>query len=121
MADTLRRVSYFSTTTPDQPHEGARVLSALRERGVNLLGFHAFPESGRARLDFIPEDEEDFLEAAAEAAIELSEGKTVFCVQGDDRPGVVAEVLTKLGTPTSTSWRRTRSPPAAAATARCSG
>ena len=46
MADQVRRVDYFYVEVPDKPGEGARVLSALKEAGINLLNFTAFPGSG---------------------------------------------------------------------------
>jgi len=54
MADTIRRVSYYYTTISDKPGEGARLLETLRERGVNLLAFHAFPSARKAQVDFVP-------------------------------------------------------------------
>jgi len=42
MADQIRRVDYFYVEVPDKPGEGARVLTALKEAGVNLLNFTAF-------------------------------------------------------------------------------
>ena len=50
MADTVRRVDYFSVTVPDAPGEGDRILSTLRDRSVNLLAYLGFPlEGGRGR------------------------------------------------------------------------
>jgi hypothetical protein len=43
MAETVGTVDYFYIETPDKPGEAARVLSALRDAGVNLLAFTAFP------------------------------------------------------------------------------
>ena len=57
MAETVRKVDYFYIETPDKPGEGAKVLAALRDAGVNLVGFTAFPRGRwRAQIDFIPED-----------------------------------------------------------------
>lgn len=97
MADRIRRVKYFYTMVPDRPREGAKVLDALRAGGVNLLAFHAFPEGGQAQLDFVAEDADTLREAADEAGIELTGPKTAFLVEGDDRLGAGAELLTRLG------------------------
>ena len=57
MAETVRKVYYFYIETPDKPGEGAKVLAALRDAGVNLVGFTAFPRGRwRTQIDFIPED-----------------------------------------------------------------
>ncbi len=47
MADTIRQVDYYYATVPDKPGEGARVAGVLRDAGVNLLAFHAFPSARR--------------------------------------------------------------------------
>lgn len=96
MADTIKKVDYWYTRTPNKPGEGARVLGALREAGVNLLAFHAFPEGAESQLDFFPADGERLLEAAKQAGIQLSSKKTAFLVEGQDRPGACADLLTKL-------------------------
>ncbi|MEX2153122.1 MAG: hypothetical protein WD825_07265 [Gemmatimonadaceae bacterium] len=99
MATTAKKVGYFYVTAPDKSGEGARVLSALRDGGVNLLAFHAFPSGGgQSQLDFVPADERAFQDAAKKAKLKLSGRKTVFLVEGDDRPGAVAELLQKLAT-----------------------
>ena len=98
MADTARRVPYYYTTATDTPGEGARLLGALRDAGANLLAFHAFPlGGGETQLDFVPADERAFREATGKAGVSISERKTLFLVEGDDRPGAVAELLKKVG------------------------
>ncbi len=97
MADTIKRVTYYYTKTADNPGEGGRVLGALREQGVNLLAFHAFPEGGESQLDFFPEDEAKFLAAAVKAGMELSTKKTGFLVEGADRAGACSDLLHQLG------------------------
>lgn len=97
MATAARKVGYFYVTATDKPGEGARVLAALRDGGVNLLAFHAFPTGGgQSQLDFLPSDEKAFQDAAKKAKLKISERKTVFLLDGDDRPGAVAELLQKL-------------------------
>lgn len=96
MSDIIRKVSYFTMEVPDKPGEAARVLNAISQAGVNLLAFSGFPRGRRAQLDFIPEDLALFKKAVARAKIKVRPKKTGFLVQGDDRPGAVAEVLGKL-------------------------
>ena len=82
---------------PDNPGEGARILAALRDAGVNLLGISAFPHGARrSQLDLIPEDTAAFVKAAKAAGFKLSKKKGGFLIQGEDRPGAVAEVVKKL-------------------------
>lgn len=97
MAAKIRRAPYFYVTVPDKPGEGARILGALRDQGVNLLAFHAFPVGGgQAQLDFVPADEKAFQEAAKKANLTLSSRRQVFLVEDDDRKGAMAELMQKL-------------------------
>jgi hypothetical protein len=97
MPDEIRRVDYYYVTVPDKPGEGKRVLAALREAGVNLLGASAFPHGARkSQLDLIPEDSAAFTKAAKSAGLKLSKKKSGFLIQGEDRPGAVAEIASEL-------------------------
>ena len=97
MADTVRRVEYFYVTVPDTPGEGRKILAALREQGVNLAAFLAFPTGGgESQIDLVPEDPAALREAAGRAGVTLSEGKNAFLIQGDDRVGAVADATAKL-------------------------
>jgi hypothetical protein len=97
MADTVRRVEYYYVTVSDQAGEGQRILSALQDRGVNLLAVLGFPlEGSRSQIDLVPEDPESLKEAAAAAGVTVSDPKQAFLVQGDDRVGAVAATTAKL-------------------------
>lgn len=96
MADTIRKVAYYKTEVPNRPGEGVRLLGALRDAGVNLLAFTGFPHGRKAQIDFIPEDEAAFKKAAKGAGLKVGAKKSCFLVQGEDRVGAVADVLSKL-------------------------
>jgi hypothetical protein len=97
MPDEIRRIDYYYTSVPDKPGEGARILAALRDAGVNLIGVSAFPHGARrSQLDLIPEDSATFAKAARAAGLKLSTKKSGFLTQGEDRPGAVAEVVKRL-------------------------
>lgn len=96
MADEIRKVSYFTMSVADKAGEAARILQDLSQAGVNLLAFSGFPRGRRAQLDFIPEEASAFRKAATRARLKIAPKKTGFLVQGEDRPGAVAEVLQKL-------------------------
>jgi hypothetical protein len=97
MADTVRSVDYYYVTVPDKPGEGQRILSALKDGGVNLLAFLGFPaEGGQSQLDLVPDDPRQLREAAEGAGVTLSEAKRTFLVEGDDRVGAVADTAAKL-------------------------
>ena len=96
MAETIRKVDYFYIEAPNKPGEGARVLEALREAGVNLLAFSGFPQGRKAQIDFVPDDVAKFKAAARKAGLKISAVKKGFLIQGEDRPGVVAGIVSKL-------------------------
>jgi hypothetical protein len=96
MSDIVRKVDYFYVKAANKPGEGARVLRALRDEGINLLAFSGFPQGLKAQIDFIPEDPAAFEAVARHAGLKLSKKKSGFLVQGEDRPGAVAEVMGKL-------------------------
>jgi hypothetical protein len=96
MAESVRLVDYFYVTVPNKAGEGARLLDALRREGVNLLAFSAFPERRKSQADFIPEDSAAFRRAAKKAKWKVTGPKKVFLLQGDDRVGLLAEVVGAL-------------------------
>ena len=94
----VRRIEYYYTEVPDRPGAGAKVLNALKAARVNLIAYTGFPTTrGRAQLDFVPSNERAFLAAAHKAGIKLVGPKTAFLIQGDDRVGAVADIVSKLG------------------------
>ena len=96
MAETIRRVDYFYIETPNRPGEAARALKALKDARINLLAFSGFPKGRRAQLDFIPADPAALVKAAKKAGWKLSAKRSGFLIQGEDRPGAVADILGKL-------------------------
>jgi len=97
LADHIRLVDYFYTHCADTPGEGFRLLSKLKEGGVNLLAFSAFPDGNkRSQIDFIPENPDLFLKVARKAGLTISERKQCFLIDGGDRIGAVAEVVKRL-------------------------
>jgi hypothetical protein len=97
MADTVRRVEYYHVTIPDKPGEGERILSTLKEKGINLLAYLGFPAGGgQSQVDLVPEDPRSFHRAAERAGLMLSEAKWAFLIQGDDRVGAVTDTTAKL-------------------------
>lgn len=97
MAETVRRMEYFAMSVANKRGEGARVLQALAAEGVNLAAFTGFPAaSGKAQLDFVPEDAGAFRAAAERLKLKTRAPKTVFLIQGDDRAGAIAGVVQRL-------------------------
>jgi hypothetical protein len=97
MADKARRVDYWYVTVPDRPGEAMKVLKPLKDSNVNMLAQLAFPSgNGQTQLDLVPENVDAFRSTAAKAGLKLSDSKRAFHVQGSDRPGAVADTLSRL-------------------------
>ena len=95
MTDIIRKVDYFKAQVQDKAGEGARILSALLGEGINLLVFTGFPRGRKTQLDFIPENGPAFRKAAGKFGLDVTKN-TAFLIQGQDRPGVIAEIVSKL-------------------------
>ncbi len=95
MADTIKVVYYYKIETPNKPGEAAKILSALKDSGVNLLAFTGFPRKRKAQMDFVPDDSKKFRRVAKKLGLSY-EGKKCFLVQGDDRVGALQELMQKL-------------------------
>lgn len=96
MPDTVRKVHYFSTTVADKPGQTFGVLAALVSGGVNLLACTGTTRGRRAQIDVVPDDTRRFAVAARKAGLKFSEKRSGFLIQGDDRPGALAENLKVL-------------------------
>jgi hypothetical protein len=97
MADVIRIVQYFKVQIGDKPGTLAGVLTPLREAGVNLLAVHAFPRSRRTQVDVVPEDPTSFKNVAKAHKLKVQGPKTCLLVEGDDRPGAMADLTDLLG------------------------
>ena len=96
MADTVRKVEYFSIHVPNKPAQAFGVLSTLVSAGINLLACSGVPRGRRAQIDVVPDDTRQFRRVVKKAGLEFSPEKSGFMIQGDDRPGALAEHLRAL-------------------------
>ena len=97
MSGNVVKVNHYSTTIANKAGEGARVLGALKDGGVNFIALWAYPSKpGQAQLEMIPENGGALVKAAKKAGLAIGKKQTAFFVNGEDGPGVVAESLAKL-------------------------
>ena len=97
MAETIRAVEYYYVTVPDQPGTASRVLSQVQQSGVNLLAYLAFPSGkGQSQIDLVPEHAAALKKASETGGLKLTGPRKAFLIQGEDRPGAVADVTRKL-------------------------
>jgi hypothetical protein len=89
---------FYTITVPNKPGEGAKVLTALKDAGVNFTGIWGYPVKGRkSALDLTPDNAGAFSKAARKLKLEVSEKKPALYVTGADHMGALAELLAKLG------------------------
>src|SRR5262245_57533483 len=97
MADKILRAPFFSVEVPDKPGEGAKIIFGLQRAGLNLLAFSGFPtHEGTAEIHLIVSDPDELRSVAARAGFPVMGPKTCFLIQGEDRVGALADVVTKL-------------------------
>jgi hypothetical protein len=97
MADLIRTAQYFKVQIADKPGTLAGALTPLREAGVNLLAVHAFPRNRRTQVDVVPEDPIVFKNVAKAHKLKMQGPKLCLLVDGDDRPGALADLTDRLG------------------------
>lgn len=91
---TVRKINYFVASVPNKAGAAAHALNALRD--VNLLAFTGFPAGRGAQLDFIPQNAAVFKAAAKRAKLKLRVKQGGFLIQGGDRAGAIARVMSRL-------------------------
>ncbi len=97
MATITKKVTYCYLKVPSRAGQGANVLSALNDAGVDLLMYSGFPiGGGKAQLDFVPRRMTDFRRVARREGWRVSKNKKAFLIQGDDKPGAVCRLVDRL-------------------------
>ncbi len=97
MPDEITTVAYYVGEIPHKAGEGVRVLSAFRDAGVNLTGFLGYPKGRSAEVILIVDENAPPLgNIAKKAGLALGRKQKGFFVNGEDRPGALAEVMGKL-------------------------
>jgi len=93
----MQIINYYSIVVKNKAGEGAKVLEGLKAAGINLAALWGYPIKGKkSALDIAPDDPKAFLKAVKAMKLEASKKKTAIHIDGEDRPGVVADVLSKL-------------------------
>ena len=97
MADRVRKVNYCYLTVPSRSGHGARILSELKDSGVNLLAFSGFPgKGGKAQIDLVTDDMAGVRRVARKNDWRLSKTKKGFLIQGVDGLGAVQRHTQRL-------------------------
>lgn len=90
-------VVYYAGMIADKPGEGARLLNAFKDAGVNLAAFLGYPKARKAEVIIAVEEKAPALgPIARKVGLALGKKQKALLVTGEDRPGALAEVLEKL-------------------------
>ena len=96
MADQVQKVNYCYTLVPTRAGQGAQVLAALADAGVNLDAFSGFPRGRGAQLDFVTNKMPALRRVAARKGWKLSPVKKAFLITGINQAGAVHKHVRKL-------------------------
>jgi hypothetical protein len=79
MAEEVRVVEHYSASILNKVGEGARVLGALRDAGINLIAFWGYRHGAeQAQLEFIPDNDAVFVAAARQAKLRLRKSTALY-------------------------------------------
>jgi hypothetical protein len=98
MADAITRIDYYMGIIPNKTGEGARILKALTDAGINLTGFLGYPKTARnSEVVFIVDEKTPAIAGLAKkAGVALGKKQKGFFVNGEDRLGAVSEKMSAL-------------------------
>jgi hypothetical protein len=98
MADEISRVAYSVAAIPNKAGEAARVLTAFKDAGMNLMGCLGYRKTARnAEIIFVVDEKTPGVAAVGKkAGLTIGKKQRAFLVNGEDRPGAVAELMCKL-------------------------
>ncbi len=93
----VTNVVYYVGMIADKPGEGARVLNAFKEAGVNLTAFLGYPKARKAEVVIAVEEKAPALgPIAKKVGLTLGKKQKALLVTGEDQPGALAAVMEKL-------------------------
>jgi len=94
----IATVEYYVGLIPNKAGEGARVLGALKDAGVSLAALLGYRKNARNAEVIIGVDEKTkgVTQAAKKAGLVLGAKQKAYLVKGEDVPGAMAEIASKL-------------------------
>ncbi len=93
MTNKIRRVDYFYVSVKDEPGQSLKVLTRMKDLGVNMLAFAAIPTGlDKTQLTLFPEDSLQLQSVAKRAGMNLIGPQGAFLVQGADELGALVGV-----------------------------
>ena len=93
MAVRVRLMEYFHLTLQDRPGAAYGVLRNLREEGVKLMAFHAYPTGPHTgQMVVFPEDSAVLVRAAETLGLDLGHPQQAFVAEADEAAELLEDV-----------------------------
>src|SRR5262249_7431555 len=95
----MHKVQVWSEEIPDRPGAAAAILERLAHAGVDLEFVLTRPSRNDPQGSVIfvaPIVEPEHVEAAKQAGLKQSRDIVMLCVEGDNRPGIGYEIMSRI-------------------------
>ena len=84
-------------TIPSRAGQGAQILKAIGDAGINMQAFTGFPAGGgKSQVDFVTGHMSALRRLAKKQGWRLSTTRKAFLVQGSDEVGAIEKVIKRL-------------------------
>ena len=94
----MEQTKEFALTLDDRPGTLAKATDAIAKAGINIEGYCAVPsgKDGKGTFRVVTSDPATTRKALETAGFKVQEERDVAIVEGEDRPGFLAQILRRL-------------------------
>jgi hypothetical protein len=98
MEEFMDQTKEFALTLDDRPGTLAKATDAIAKAGINIEGYCAVPsgKDGKGTFRVVTSDPATTRKALETAGFKVQEERDVAIVEGEDRPGFLAQILRRL-------------------------
>ena len=97
MTVKYQKVEYYNITVQGQIAEGSKLLTTIADAGVDFLAYKAIPlAQNHTQFTLFPIDGSKMTAGAKKAGLELEGPCSAVSITGDEKPGALAEIYSKL-------------------------
>jgi hypothetical protein len=98
MEEFMEQTKEFALTLDDRPGTLAKATDAIAKAGVNIEGYCAVPsgKDGKGTFRVVTSDPATTRKALETAGFKVQEERDVAIIEGEDRPGFLAQTLRRL-------------------------
>jgi len=94
----MEQTKEFALTLDDRPGTLAKATDAIAKAGINIEGYCAVPsgKDGKGTFRVVTSDPATTRKALETAGFKVQEERDVAIIEGEDRPGFLAQILRRL-------------------------